>query len=96
MGQQREGQTELLAHLRLPLLDQAPRRHHQAPLEIPAQEQLADEEPGHDRLTRARIVGEEVTQGLLGQHVLVDRGDLVRQRLDVRRVHRHHRVEQMR
>jgi hypothetical protein len=55
-----------------------------------------DEKPRHDRLARARIVGQQEAQRLTRQHRLVDRGDLVRQRLDERGVHGEHGIEQVR
>ena len=54
----------------------------EAALERAADEELADEQPGHDRLAGARVVGEQEAQRLAREHLLVDRGDLVRQRLD--------------
>ena len=62
---------------------------------VAAQHQLADVEPGHDGLASTGIVGQHEAQRLARQHGLVDGGDLVRQRLDVAAVHRHHRVEQV-
>ena len=50
----------------------------------------------HDRLARARIVGEQEPQRLTRKHRLVDGRDLVRQRLDERRMHGQHRIEEMR
>ena len=55
--------------------------------------------PGTDPLRPAvppRIIGEHEAQGLSRQHRLVDRADLVRERIHVRRVDRHHRVEEVR
>jgi hypothetical protein len=45
-------------------------------------DQLLDEEARHDRLARARVIGEQEAQRLTRQHGLIDRGDLVRQRFD--------------
>ena len=56
--------------------------------------QLADVETGHDGLAGAGIVGQDEAQRLRGQHRLVDGRDLVRQRVHVRRVDGHHRVEE--
>ena len=44
--------------------------------------QFLEEQASHDRLPRARIVGEQEPHGLAGQHLLVDRADLVREGLD--------------
>ena len=52
-------------------------------------------EPGHDRLAGAGVVGEQEPQRLARQHLLVDRGDLVRERLDERGAHREVRVEEV-
>ena len=57
---------------------------------------LLHEEPGHDRLAGARVVRQEEAQRLARQHRLVDRGDLVRQRVHVAGVDRDHGVEQVR
>jgi hypothetical protein len=43
----------------------------------------------------AGVVGEQETQRLPRQHGFVDGCDLVRQRVDQRRVHREHRIEEM-
>ena len=48
------------------------------------------------RLAGAGVVGQEEAQRLAGQHRLVHRRDLVRQRLHHGRVHRQHGIEQMR
>ena len=89
-----ELQAELLEEFVAPLLDQAAGRDDQDAAGIGAHDQLADVEAGHDRLAGARVVGQDEPQRLARQHGLVDGGDLVRQRLDVRRVDRHHRVEE--
>ena len=60
------------------------RRRHQ---------EFLDEQPRHDRLARARIVRQHIAERLLGQHLFVDGGYLMRQRDDVRRMNRHHRIE---
>ena len=94
-GEDVEGQVELLVELHLPLVHEGPGRDDQAPLERAADEELADEQAGHDRLAGAGVVGEQVAQGLAREHLLVDRGDLVRQRLDRRGGHGEERVEQV-
>ena len=58
--------------------------------------ELADVEAGHDGLAGTGVVGQDEPQRLAGEHRLVDGGDLVGQRLHVRGVDRHHRVEQER
>ena len=83
-GEDVEVEAELLGQLVLPLLDQAARRDDQAALEIAADQQLLDQQPGHDRLAGAGIVGEQEAQRLARQHLAVDGRDLVRQRLDLR------------
>ncbi len=83
-GQDVEAEAELLGHFVLPLLDQAARRDDQAALQVAADQQLLDEQPGHDGLAGAGIVGEQEAQRLTRQHLAIDRGDLVRQRLDLR------------
>ena len=78
-----EAQAELEEQLVLPLLDQAAGGDDQAALDVVAQHQLLDVEPGHDRLAGAGVVGEEEAQRSARQQLAVDRPDLVGQRLDV-------------
>jgi hypothetical protein len=59
-----------------------PRRHYQAALEVAADDQLLDVEPRHDGLAGTGVVGQQEAQRLAGQHLAVDRGDLVGQGLD--------------
>ncbi len=65
-------------------------------LQVAAGDQLLDQQPGHDRLARAGVVGQQKAQRLARQHRLVDRRDLVGQRLDERGVDRQHGVKQVR
>ena len=95
-GQQVEGEAELRFELVLPLLHQAAGGDDEATLQIAPEHQLPDEQAGHDGLARAGVVGEQEAERLARQHLAVDGGDLVRQRLDVRGVDREVRVEQMR
>ena len=80
----------------LPLFGQTSGADDEAAFEIAAGDQLLDEQPRHDRLARARIIGEQEPQRLARQHRLVDGGDLVRERIDQRCVHGEHGVEQVR
>ena len=58
--------------------------------------QLLHQQAGHDRLAGAGVVGQQEAQRLARQHRLVDRRDLVRQRLDVGGVDGQQRVEEVR
>ena len=51
----------------------------------PRIKQFLDEQARHDRLAGAGIVGEEEAQRLTREHLAIDRRDLMRQRLDLRR-----------
>ena len=93
--EQGELQAELVAQLVLPLAGQRARRHHQDALRVGAHDQLTDQQAGHDGLACTGIVGQDEPQRLARQHRLVHRRDLVRQRLHVRGVDGHHRVEQV-
>ena len=77
-----------------PLLDEIARAHDQTPPHVPAHPQLLDQQPGHDRLSRARVVRQHEAERLAGQQRLVHRGDLVRQRVQMRGVDGQERVEQ--
>ena len=83
VGEDFERKLEAAVELILPLFGEASGTDDQAALEVAAGDQLLDEEPGHDGLAGARIVGEEEAQRRAGQHGLVDGGDLVGERLDV-------------
>jgi hypothetical protein len=96
VGEDLERQVKAPIQLVLPLLGEAAGADDQAALQVAAGDQLLDQEPRHDGLAGAGIVGQQKAQRLARQHRLVDRGDLVRQRIDQRGVHRQHRVEQMR
>ena len=87
---------EAAVELVLPLLGEAARADDQAALEVAAGDQLLDQQPGHDRLAGAGIVGEQEAQRLARQHRLVDGRDLVRQRVDDRGVDGQHGIEQVR
>ena len=96
VGQDVKGQLKAPVEFVLPLFGQAAGADDEAALQIAADDQLLDEQPRHDGLAGARVVGQQETQRLARQHRLVDRRDLVRERIDEGRVHGEHRVEQMR
>ena len=96
VGQDLERQVEAAVELVLPLLGEAAGADDEAALQVAAGDQLLDQQPGHDRLAGAGVVGEQEAQRLARQHRLVDGRDLVRQRLDERGVDREHRIEQVR
>ena len=91
-----EFEAELLEQLVPPLLDEAARGDDQDAAGVGPHDEFADVEARHDRLAGPGVVGQDEAERLAGKHRLVDGGDLVRQRLDVRGVDRHHRVEQER
>src|SRR4029077_14855705 len=70
------------------LIDTLPAQRHSAL-------RKADEKPGHDGLTRPRIIGEQKAQRLTWEHDLVDGRDLVRQRFDEGSMYGEHWIEQM-
>ena len=96
VGEDLEVQVEALVQLILPLLGQAAGTHHQTALQIAAGDQFLHQQSGHDRLAGAGIVGQQEAQRLPRQHRLVHRGDLMRQWLHQRGVHRQRGVEQVR
>ena len=89
---QLERQAELVPQLVLPLLDQAAGGDNQATGDVAAQHQLPDQQPRHDRLARTRVIGQQEPQRPLSEQPVVDRVDLMRIRIDVRRVHRRERI----
>jgi hypothetical protein len=77
-------------------LREAPGANHQTPLKIATGDQFFDEQPRHDGFAGAGIVGQQKPQWLTGQHCFIHCRNLVWQRLNDRRVHRQHRIEEMR
>ena len=69
------------------------RRDDEHPLHVLAQLQLLENQPRHDGLASARIVGDEKANARRGQHVVIDRLNLVRQRINLRDAYRQLRVE---
>ena len=92
-GEQLERHAELLPQFVLPLLDQPARRDDQAALQVATEHQFLDVKPGHDRLARAGIVGEQEAERGSAQEFAVDGLDLVGERLQIGGMHREHRVE---
>ncbi len=74
---------EMQPHLGLPLADQPFGRDHQDPLRHAAQLELAQDEPGFDRLAEAYLVGEQISNAVPA-HGPVEGIELVRQRHDAR------------
>ena len=73
-----EREIEALGEFVLPLLDETPWGDDEAALEAPPDEQLLDEQPRHDCLARARIVGEQEAKRLALEHHAVHGGELMR------------------
>jgi len=74
--------VELLLEFPLPLECQVRRADDKDSLGESAELQFADEQPGHDRLPGPGVVGEEEPHAGDFEQVLVDRFELVRQRID--------------
>lgn len=83
---------ELVLELLLPLDGQRSRAEDEDPVGHRPQVELLGQEPGHDGLACTGIVGEDKSQPSLGQHVLVDGDDLVRQAANAREADREVRV----
>ena len=95
VGEDLEGQVEPTVQLVLPLLGEAAGTNDKATVQVAACDQLLDEQPRHDRLAGAGIVGKEKPERLTRKHRLVDGRNLMRQGLDQRRVDCQNRVEEM-
>jgi hypothetical protein len=96
VGENLEGQVKAPVEFILPLFGQTAGADDQAALQVTADDQFLDQQAGHDRLAGAGVVRQEKAQRLARQHGFVDRGDLVRQRINERGVHRQHGIEEMR
>ena len=90
-----EGKLKPAVQFVLPLLGQAPGAHHQTAFEVTPDDHLLHEKTRHDGLAAAWIVGEKEAEGLARQHRLVDRRDLVGERLDQRRMDRQQGIEEV-
>ncbi len=77
-----EALPELVLQLPLPLEAEVGRSDDQDALDETPDLQLLDEEPRHDGLPRARVVGQQEPDTWDPQEVVVDRLQLVRQRID--------------
>jgi len=64
IGENLKGEMKASIKLVLPLLSQAARADDQATLQIAASDQLLYEQPGHDGLAGAWIIGQQEAQGL--------------------------------
>ena len=95
VGQDAEVEMEPLPQLVLPLNHQGAGRHDEDPLQVAAEGQFPDVEAGHDRLACARVIGKDETKRLDGHHLVVDRLDLMRERIDIGGLHRYVGIEQM-
>ena len=76
--------VELLLEFALPLEGEVGRADDQDALGEAAQLELADEQPGHDRLAGAGVVGQQEPDARELEQVVVDGLELVRQRIDAR------------
>ena len=92
-GQDLEVEPEAIPQLVLPLRHEAARSDDQAALNVAADHQLLDVEARHDRLARARVIGEQEAQRLARQHAPVDGVDLVGKRIEVRGLDGEKRIE---
>ena len=89
-----EIELEPIGELPDPLRAEIRGRDYEDPVARAAQDQLLHVQPGHDRLARAWVVGQQEPQPRLPQEAVVDRLELVRQRLDVRYRDRCHLVRE--
>ena len=71
----------------MPIGDESARGDDEAIVEIATGAEFFDEKPGHNRLARARIVGEEIAQWNARKHFLIDGSNLMRQWDDIGRMH---------
>ena len=74
--------AELVLQLALPLEGEVGRRDDQRPLDQAAGLQLLEQQARHDRLAGPGVVGEEEADARQLEEVVVDRLELVRQRID--------------
>ena len=73
-----EGKLKATVKLVLPLLSQVAGANDETTLQVSMHDQFLDEQSGHNRLSRPRIVGKQKAQRLTREHGLVDGRYLVR------------------
>ena len=95
VGENFKTQMKFVVQFVLPLFRQAAGADDETTPEIATGHEFLDEQPGHDGLARTGIIGQYITQGDAAQHFLIDGGNLVRQRLYIRRVDGEIGIKQM-
>lgn len=88
-------QMEPAFHFVLPLLGQIAGADDHAALEIATDVEFLRQQPTHDGFARARIIRQQKAKWLPGEHLLVDRRDLVRKRLDQGGMDGQERIEEV-
>ena len=79
---------EALLHLPPPLVLEVAWRYDEDTASQVTQFEFLDDQPGHDRLARAGVIGDEEADAGQAQHIAVDRLDLMGQRVHLGGVHR--------
>jgi len=82
----RESLAETFLHFAEPLVFQVTRYDHKRPLNQSPVLEFLEQKPGHDGLSRTRIVSEEKPEAWVPQNVVVDGFNLVWQRVYLRHV----------
>ncbi len=90
-----EGELEALIELVLPLFRQVAWADDEAAMQVAADQQFLDQQPGHDGFSGTGVVGQEEPKRLPRQHLAVDSRYLVRQRVDDRGVNRQQRIKEV-
>ena len=87
---------EFMLKFFLPLFDERPRANNHAAHDITAHQQFLNQQARHNRFAGSGVVSQYKAQRLLHQHFFVHCGNLMRQRLYQRRIHRQIWLEQIR
>jgi len=95
VGHDLERQEEFAVELVLPLFDQVSRADDETAFPIAAGDQLFDEQAGHNRFACAGIFGEQETNRLSGEHLLVNCRDLVGEGFNQQGMDGEQRIEQV-
>ncbi len=86
LGGDFERKLKTVVQFRLPLFYQDTGAHDETSLEFAPQKHLFDQKACGHGFTCTRVIGQEKTQRLPGEHVLVDRDHLMGQWFDTRAV----------
>jgi hypothetical protein len=93
VGEDFERKLESLKEFVLPLLCEIAGAYDHAAVQVAADQEFLDEQPGHNGFAGAGVIRQKEPERLPRQHLAINGGDLVRQRIDHRGVNGEERIK---